>query len=416
MRVLHVAFSDGLYGADRAAYRIHRSLLAIGIDSEMLVQKGVTGDPTVHVMETIWPHGERWRQRVNRGVNRLLANSPDWLVGQDRRTQASLALFPSRWTRWIQAAEYQVVHLHWINGEMLALEQIADIVPPVFWSCHDQWPFRGLRHYDPMPVHGVESFPLASDTTAQQGILNDWMLVRKRRLFKRKPMVLVGPSQWMAQRASTSGIPNRVIMVRLPLDARRWPTHDQRRVQGGVPVIAFGAVGGGRDPRKGFDLFVSSLHHLKRHGIKVQVILFGDASAAYDIDLPMPTTKLGRLNDSELRAVFASSDLVCLCSRIDNSPLIALEAMACGTPVIAFSVGGLPELIEDGVTGYLVEPGNPRAFADALIHAFNQDLAAMGQRARTYVEREHAPEYTANQLLMHYQQAVAPASVGETTG
>lgn len=405
VRVLHVAFSDGLYGADRAAYRIHQSLRAIGVHSEMLVQKGVTGDPSVQVIERMQPWSEHWRRRKARLVRLLYSKGPRWLVGDDPSSHRSLAIFPSTVRAFINRSGCSLVHLHWINGEMMALEDMAQISVPVLWSCHDQWPFIGQRHYD-SPSSQPRTVPSVSIDACPQTLLDRWMVARKRKLFQRKSIALVCPTVWIAECARASSVPvSACMVVRLPVDTGQWIAGDvpQRRVPS-LPTIAFGAVGGGRDPRKGFDLFVDSLHHLKRLGVTARVILFGDAAGEYPLELPMPVVKLGRLDDAGLREVYASSDMVCVCSRIDNSPMVVLEAMACGTPVVAFAVGGVSELIESGVTGYLVEPFNTQVFAESILQVLKEDSIAMGVRARAMIEREHSPQHTARQLLRHYER------------
>lgn len=406
--MLHVAFSDGLYGADRAAYRIHQSLRDIGVDSEMLVQKGVTGDPSVHVIETIEPRSEIWRRRKLRLVRWLLSVSPRWLIGADLRAQRSLAFFSSKVPEFVHFRKYTLVHMHWVNGEMLSLADIARIRVPVFWSCHDQWPFKGLLHYEISDVTcfgGASSKPTAG---TQLGLLDRWVLARKHALFAARQITLVCPSVWMAERAAESRLPALAsLVVHLPLDTRVWKRSDYSWIEpSAIPTVAFGAVGGGRDPRKGYDLFIETLHHLKHRGMTLRVILFGDQACDYYPEPPMPTVKLGRLDDEALRMVYSSSAIVCVCSRIDNSPMVVLEAMACETPVIAFGVGGVSELIVDGVTGFVVEPGNTQEFAEAIANTIYRDYDDMGYEARQFVEKHFAPNQTASQLVSYYKERI----------
>ena len=100
-------------------------------------------------------------------------------------------------------------------------------------------------------------------------------------------------------------------------------------------------------------------------------------------------------------------------SRADNLPLSILEAMAAGLPVVGTRVGGIPELIVDGVTGFVVEPESPRALADAL-----EQLAASPERrqassAARRAERvaEHfSPEQVARRMVALYEELCASST------
>ena len=118
--------------------------------------------------------------------------------------------------------------------------------------------------------------------------------------------------------------------------------------------------------------------------------LVGELGLGERVQLP------GALTQSEVRALLNGSHvLVAPCvpaadGNVDGLPTVVLEAMACGTPVIATAVTGMPEVVRDGETGILLPPGEPEALARAL-----RDLACglvatdrLAARARTLIEEE----------------------------
>ena len=103
-----------------------------------------------------------------------------------------------------------------------------------------------------------------------------------------------------------------------------------------------------------------------------------------------PTDYFSLLGDvDEIVPYIATADLVMITSAFDGRPIVALEALACGTPVIASRVGGLPELIEDRVTGWLCNPEEVDSFCEALAEACSnpKKLAEMSLNARSYAQK-----------------------------
>jgi glycosyltransferase involved in cell wall biosynthesis len=115
----------------------------------------------------------------------------------------------------------------------------------------------------------------------------------------------------------------------------------------------------------------------------------------------------GQVLDLLRRAQFLIAPSTCY----ETFGLVAIEAFACGTPVIASRHGGLGELVDDGVTGLLVDPGDSNDLAKKIEWAQShpKEMLRMGQAARTEYERKYTPEHNYETLMDIYQDAISAA-------
>lgn len=123
------------------------------------------------------------------------------------------------------------------------------------------------------------------------------------------------------------------------------------------PYCCLGQGGGTADSRKGFDLLSAALDRLRGEIPGLELAVFGQGEPKQPPDLGFPVHYMGRLQDPlSLRVLYSAADAMVIPSRQDNLPNTGLEAHACGTPVIAFRVGGLPDIVDHLKTGYLAAP------------------------------------------------------------
>ena len=153
-----------------------------------------------------------------------------------------------------------------------------------------------------------------------------------------------------------------------------------------VPLLLFGAMGGGQDPRKGFDLLAGALQYLRGKVPGMELVVFGQRAPQQPPELGFPVHFTGHLHDDlSLRALYCAADALVVPSRQDNLPNTAVEAQACGTPVVAFDVGGLPDIVEHMVTGYLARAHDPVDMANGFKWLLNKnaDIAQIRSDARS---------------------------------
>lgn len=142
---------------------------------------------------------------------------------------------------------------------------------------------------------------------------------------------------------------------------------------------------------------------------EVRLAIVGDGPARRDLEKHFhdtPTSFLGYLRGEELAAAFASADLFVLPSKTETLGLVLLEAMASGCPVVACNAGGVPDAVENGVTGFLFEPSDANGLVNAVRYVLDhpEEREAVRARARAEVE-QHSWRGATQQLRECYQLA-----------
>ena len=302
---------------------------------------------------------------------------------------------------------------------------------PLVWTLHDQWPFCGAEHYTSPPSPGeahssderfAKGYTSASRPAHESGRdLNRRTWLRKRRAWVR-PIQIVCSSTWLADCARRSALmcnwPIKVIPY--PIDSNVWAPcdRDQARVLLGLPtdrpLLLFGAMGGGADPRKGADLLLEALRilHVQRAGMQLdqlELVVFGQSRPAQPPRLGFKVHYMGHLHDDlSLRLLYSAADVMVVPSRQEAFGQTASEAHSCGTPVVAFRTGGLVDIVVDRVTGVLAEPFDPVSLANAILWVLEEPerQVQLGAAARQRAERLWDPARVAGMYGEVYRQAV----------
>jgi len=369
VRVVQVNWSDTLGGAARTAYRLHAELRRSGTDSVLLVQRRDSGDESVVLIQS--------------SLGRLVAHSARtldrWtLVPFPRRKGLFTSAFAPDGIRGsLHRLVPDVVHFHWVGFGFPSLRTIAGVSVPSVWTLHDSWAFTGGCH---LPGE-CERFtarcgrcPLLASHVGWDP--SRWVWHRKRAAISGSAPAYVAPSQWLASQAAKSSLlgrqPVRVIPNAVDTEVfRPLGQHTAREVLG-IPgdrkVVLFSAVGGDRDPNKGFSLLLEAIASLPI-GLRsvLELVVVGASAVSAEPSAGVRIRCLGAMRDDVAMTIaYGCADVVAVPSRSENCPNVVLEALACGVPVVGFKVGGMPELVKDGVTGRLAEPFDTRDLATAI--------------------------------------------------
>lgn len=407
MKVIHVSRFDLVGGAAIAAYRIHRALRSQGVDSTMAVNHATSGDWTVQ-------HPNKVAEKLN-GLRPFAG----YLFRQRLKTTNvaphSVAILPSLWPGKLNDYDVDIVNLHWVNAEMLSVEDIGKLRQPVVWTLHDMWAFCGAEHYTD-DYRWREGYSKQNRPRYEGGFdLNRWTWNRKRRHW-RHPFQIVTPSHWLADCVSKSALMDDwpVTVIPNPIDTDVWQPVDKSfarqllNLPPDIPLLLFGAGDGTGDPRKGFDLLISALDHLRGEITGLELIVFGQMEPQQPADLGFPVHYMGYLHDPlSLRVLYSAADAMVIPSRQDNLPNTGLEAHACGTPVIAFKVGGLVDIVDHLKTGYLATPFDTDDLARGIqwILSDLKLVEVLSKSSRQRALKLWSPEKIANLYCQLYKSA-----------
>jgi glycosyltransferase involved in cell wall biosynthesis len=168
-------------------------------------------------------------------------------------------------------------------------------------------------------------------------------------------------------------------------------------------------MGGGKDPRKNFDVLIQAMQHLRGQITDLQLVVFGQFEPKNPIDLGFPTHYTGHLHDDlTLRVLYSAADVVVVPSRQEAFGQTASEALACGTPVVAFGATGLLDVVRHKHTGYLAKPFNAEDFAEGILWIINdqENYAALSSNARQDAVERFSYPVVAKQYSDVYRQVL----------
>lgn len=412
MKVLHLSTSDFSGGAARAAYRLHQSLLYRKIDNSMLVQyKTYVDTPLIS--------GPRNK------INSFYANMRPYLdalpllLYRSRLSPPwSLAWLPYNITFEATSTEPDLIHLHGVGHGFLSLADIKKLPGPLVWTLHDSWVFTGGCHLPGSCKHYRESCGWCPQLNARhEQDLSRWVWKRKSICWPNLDVTFVAPSNWLARSAQSSSLLRSMHVEVIPngIDTLRFSPADRAgaRATLGLPqnglILLYGAASFTRDENKGFTLFKEALKLISANVARnsMTVVLFGDFRCQETEIAGIPLRSYGVISeDDKLVSLYRAADFFVLPSQQENLPYTVMESMACGTPCVAFDVGGIGDLISHGVSGYFAEAGNIQELAEGIMWMLNDGSRReqLGRQSRLTIEHGFSQDRVVERYVALYEK------------
>lgn len=404
IKVLHLWKSDGAAGGGGgiAMYRLHSGLREAGIDSKILCETKITQSSHVEIV----PRWRRFESVVKMFTSRLGLN--------DIHRVSSFKVNRHQFFQDVDIVHFHGIHSGFIS--YLALPSLTRSKPAVF-MLHDMWSLTGhcVYSYDcerwksgcgecPYP----DTYPsIRRDNTRLEWKLKNWV-------YGLSKLNIVSPSIWLAEQAKFSmlkrfpihHIPNGIDTETFePIDTVQCRRHLEIPLDKKVVMFSAASL---KDRRKGGDLLRKALESLPRSlkGNALLLLMGKDGESIKEI-LEIPTVDLGFRTSDRIKAMaYSAADLFVLPSRADNLPQGVQESLACGTPVVSFDIGGVPDLVRPGITGYLCEPENAIDLRNRVVRLLEDEPLRnyMKRRCREIALREYSSELQTKRYIALYRQ------------
>ena len=369
MRVLHASLQFHAGGAARAARRICEAQVLQGIDVSTLsaIQSG-NALPRVAKYEI-----DLLRGRIQGKLESAVLAGLRLKDGNIR----SLGVLPGSVPKSVRQIKPDVFNLHWIGRSFLAGWQVSRIDVPLVWTLHDLWAASGALHYPAsdwtMGASQAAQF-FASQRSMRSRALESALQRVKRRTMRN--VSFIAPTKWLAEEAATRLNLGNGQIHQIPIAV---PTHvfspgniEQAReslnMPSDRPIVGFASATNSRYAIKGAH-FLPAIMARVRQRVPDALLVTLDKSHDRGSDSgPGSNTSTLALafidSDDDLSQFYRACDVVVVPSILDNFNQVAAEALACGTPVVAFDNSGLSNVIQDEQTGLLAHAFDTCEFGD----------------------------------------------------
>lgn len=400
MKIVLINTSERTGGAAVAANRLMHALQAEGHEVKLIVRDKQTNNPNVVTVNTSW-----LKEKINylRFVWERLIIFIATGFNKEILFQVSIANTGTDISQHPLVKEADIVHLHWINQGFLSLQDIKSLTKSgkvIVWTIHDLWITNGIYHYI-------------------DNAISSWL---DRMVFKQKEKIdfskitIVGCSKWISdcarsslllKKASITSIPN-------PIDTSVFRPIGKEEASSLIDIgkerfiILFGAAKL-TDTRKGLVFFLKACQLLLKRNpaLKdcIQIELLGKASQDICDLFPVKVHTLGYMTDAEkMAAAYSIANLFVIPSLEDNLPNTIMESMACGTPCVGFNTGGIPEMIDHKINGYLAEYKSAEDLANGIEWVLNHpEKDALSNACVMKVQTHYSESVVARQYIELYK-------------
>ncbi len=365
LNIVLLSYHNQNGGAGIAAGRLQQALEKAGHQVTYLVQERSGNDGSELIRKGLWAKLGNWIRFILERLYflpneksksiRFLFNPG--LIGQD------ISQHPA-----IKKAD--IIHLHWVNFGFLSIkniEQLLKLGKPLIWTLHDMWAFTGGCHHS----GDCENFQTNCGSCKfvhkpERWDISHRMWADKIYAFDYPNLHIITCSDWLKSRAEKSTILAYHSIDSIPnaIDTNFFQREENAKkslhLNPDKQYILFVAMRV-NTPTKGFNYLKEALQIWQNENpatVKnTELLIVGNVLDTSEINaLPLPSTALGHITDpAKMREIYSAADVFITPSLEENLPNTIMEAMACGTPCVGFQVGGIPEMIDHQLNGYVAE-------------------------------------------------------------
>lgn len=396
--ITHVNTSDTGGGAERIATSLHRGCLSRGLDSVLAVGRRLTNDPTVFEIPNDARRGGWFYAMAS--LSARASSVEEKLPGVWRLRQlADLLSRPSRWVDDFTGREHfdypatyelphlggrsaDLIHCHNLHGSYFDLRELPALsaTTPVVLTLHDAWALAGHCAHSldcDKWKSGCGACPQLSLPPAvrRDATAGNWKT--KAEVYAHSKLFVATPSRWLMRKVEISMMAPGIEEARVipqGVDLSIFHPGDQRRarlardINPAAKVVVFAAGNLKQSAWKDYATLRAAIELLGGASGDQKVLLLAVGDSA-------PSERVGRAevrfvpftqDPRDMADLYRCADVYAHAAKVETFPTAVMEAMACGVPVVASNVGGIPEQVDPGVTGFLVPPGDATALAERI--------------------------------------------------
>lgn len=416
MKVVHLSTTVSDASANT---RLHRALLREGINSKIITLAHTATcseilDIERTLLDKIISHIRLIKEGVNRKQDKSIEGYP-FSYGENginlKRNDDLLAA--------------DIIHLHWICNELSIndLKKIIELKKPIVWTCHDSWAFTGGCHVR----GGCQRYQQNCGMCKMLGSVSKRdnstkILKRKKREWNKNAIVFIAPSNWMKDSISKSSLfyDNRVEVIPNALELNVYHPMDEKelfeivktKIKNDKINILFGALDV-NIPYKGFSYLIELLERLEQldneKKDKICLHVVGEGNINHPVLNRYDCKFWGYVREPrKMAAIYNLADVLLYPSTEDNLPGVVMESLACGTPVVAFNTGGISDMVEHKINGYIVEKRNAEDLLRGLLWVLENNYDnILGVNGVRKVQAEFDSKVVAEKHIALYSSLIA---------
>jgi glycosyltransferase involved in cell wall biosynthesis/MoaA/NifB/PqqE/SkfB family radical SAM enzyme len=422
IHIVQISTEDIRGGAAIAAYRLYTGLKLLNPNTRMLVKNKRSQEPDVIPVLTSNKEIELENELFSDLIHQQCINKNRTDIST---TLFSYPIFGYDFENSDLLKNAHIINLHWVNFfcSISSFKKILGLKKPIVWTLHDQWLFTGGCHYTSDCDKYLKKCNNCPQLINDEKHLPHYFLEKKREIIKQLNPIIVTPSQWLAEVVKKTPVFQDLKLEVIPnsIDTSIYintPKQTARRLLN-LPLDGYYLLFGVEnvfEKRKGIHHLISALKYCIEDPIffqkvtngEIKVVCFGDPDKWVN-DMNIPIIFLGKIkSETELSKVYSIADVFLLPSIEDNLPNMVIEAMSCGTPTIAFNIGGIPEIIQNGVNGCIVDKGSESDYAKMILNLMNNPelCLQMSKNCRTIALNFFSLEIQAKRYFELYKKLV----------
>jgi len=413
MKITLINTSEYSGGAAIACKRLFNALRNKGIDVNFIVQENKSiNDRIININS---PKLSNYKNLLYLAIEKFHF----WFYEKNKqiRFNFSTALTGKRFSNLPLIKQSNIIHLHWFNQGMMSLSGFKKIASNknIIWTLHDMWAFTGGCHYNADCNNFKNECGNCKFLKSQKANdLSHKQFLKKQQIYNNCNITFVTCSEWLAGEAKKSKLLKNCKVINIPNpintnDFKPISKYESRRkfsIDETKYVILFGAASL-KDKRKGLKYFIESLNILKSKNeineSEIIIAYFGKANDELVNMTPFKTVNLGYLSEfNDLAKMYSASDVYVTTALQDNLPNTVMESLSCGTPVVAFEIGGIPQMVENKYNGYLAKSESSQEIAEGIKWLYFADRQKISDNSRNKVLYNFSEEIISQKYIELY--------------